>query len=140
MKALLLLIFVFFSGSEIEWETDFMEAKKEAQYHNKKILVYFSGSDWCKPCIQMKKFILDTEEFTAYSKDNFVLFQVDFPKLKKNRLDKALEKQNEELASKYNKNGVFPLVVIMDKNEKVLSTVEYRNQSTAEFIHQLERL
>ena len=139
MKNLILVIFILLNTSSVEWNNDYEEVIKEAQSSDKNILIYFSGSDWCKPCIQMKNLILDTDEFKAYSENNFILYQADFPRLKKNKPSKSTEAQNEKLASKYNQRGVFPLIVILDKDENLLSTVEYQNQSKEEFISRLEQ-
>ena len=35
--------------------TDFEKAKAEAKANNKLVLLTFSGSDWCLPCIKMEK-------------------------------------------------------------------------------------
>ena len=47
----------------------------------------FSGSDWCKPCINLKQSILLTDEFAKFSGEEMVLLELDFPYKKKNKLD-----------------------------------------------------
>jgi thiol-disulfide isomerase/thioredoxin len=37
------------------WIVDFKEAQKRAAAEGKDILMEFTGSDWCPPCIQLKK-------------------------------------------------------------------------------------
>lgn len=37
------------------WKTNFEEAKATATEQNKSILLVFSGSDWCGPCIKLDK-------------------------------------------------------------------------------------
>lgn len=39
----------------INWEESFTEAKEIAKQTNKPILIYFTGSDWCGPCIKWIK-------------------------------------------------------------------------------------
>lgn len=56
-----------------------MLAKKE----NKLILIKFSGSDWCGPCILFKKTIFDAPEFQSFADKNLVLLIADFPRQKK---------------------------------------------------------
>jgi thioredoxin-related protein len=67
---------------------DFEESKELAQNGSKQILMIFSGSDWCKPCIQMKQNIISDESFTAFADESLVLLEVDFPYRRKNRLSK----------------------------------------------------
>jgi thiol:disulfide interchange protein len=45
----------------INWQTDFEKAKAEAVQSHKRILLNFSGSDWCIPCIRLHKEIFDAE-------------------------------------------------------------------------------
>jgi thioredoxin-related protein len=122
MKILLVLIIAFFGSSN--WSTDFENAKKEAITNQKLILLNFSGSDWCGPCIKLKKEILDTEEFINYSEKCLVLIRADFPRAKKNQLTPELKKANEALAEKYNNKGKFPFTVLIDAKGKVLKEWE----------------
>jgi len=49
------------------WQTDYEQAIAQAKKEQKKIMLYFSGSDWCKPCIIWKKEVFDTETFQQYA-------------------------------------------------------------------------
>lgn len=122
------------------WLTDFEDAKKEADNSDRYLMLYFSGSDWCKPCIQLSKNILNTETFSKYAEENFVALRIDFPKMKKNRLSKEQNIQNEALAEKYNPNGVFPLLVILDKEEKVIGFTGFANVSPGEYVSIIENI
>ena len=55
-------------------------AKKEASEQNKKVLLVFSGSDWCGPCIKLDKNVWQSDAFKAESKKNWILIKADFPK------------------------------------------------------------
>ena len=117
------LLTVIFS-SATTWQTDFEKAKAQAKSENKLILLNFSGSDWCGPCIRLKKDIFESATFVNYSDENLVLVNADFPRLKKNMLSKELQKQNEALADTYNSNGAFPLTLLLDAEGKVLKKWE----------------
>src|SRR6478609_5571387 len=104
--------------------TDFKKAKAQAKSENKLILLNFSGSDWCGPCIRLKKDIFERATFVNYADENLVLVNADFPRLKKNMLSKELQKQNEALADTYNSNGAFPLTLLLDAEGKVLKKWE----------------
>ena len=43
------------------------------------------------------------------------MLKADFPRKKKNLLPKPQQKNNNKLAEKYNSNGHFPFVVVLDK-------------------------
>lgn len=119
------------------WETSLDEAKAIAQKENKNIILVFSGSDWCAPCIKLEKNIWQSAAFKEEAKKDWVLVKADFPKKKNNAQEESLKKQNAILAEKYNKEGNFPLVVIIDKNGKVLGKTGFKNVSPAEYIAQL---
>ena len=124
-----------------KWETNFTIATQQAKQEHKLLLLNFSGSDWCGPCIRMEKDIFDQAEFTGFAKDALILVKADFPRLKKNRLTPALEQTNEELASKYNTKGIFPLTVVLDAQGKVLKTWEGLPRETpAEFVKEIDVL
>ncbi|HVX26363.1 MAG TPA: thioredoxin family protein [Parafilimonas sp.] len=114
------------------WQTDFEKAKAEAKTENKFILLNFSGSDWCGPCIRLRKEIFDSEVFTKYADENLVLVNADFPRLKKNMLSREQQKQNDALADKYNSDGAFPLTLLLDSNGKVIKKWNGFPSGTAE--------
>ena len=97
---------------------DFEDAKKVAVEKNQLIVLIFSGSDWCKPCIQFKSNILSDPAFSTFAEEELVLLEVDFPYKKKNRLSKEQQMHNNQLAERYNPNGSFPMVVLLDETGK----------------------
>lgn len=124
MKSLIFLLSSFLLVSSSVWQTDFQKAQTEATVQKKYVLLNFSGSDWCGPCIKLKKEILDSEEFLKYADEKLVLVRADFPRLKKNRLSPEQTKQNEALAEKYNSEGKFPFTVLIDATGKALKSWE----------------
>jgi thioredoxin-related protein len=122
MKNVLALIFCIAALSFTTWQPDFQKAKLQAKQQHQLILLNFSGSDWCGPCIRMKKEIFETEGFSSFADDNLVLVNADFPRSKKHQLTKEQQKQNDVLAEKYNPSGKFPLTVLLDEEGKVLKS------------------
>jgi len=116
------------------WEKNFEIAKERSAKEGKNIVLCFSGSDWCIPCIKLEKTIWESKEFANYSQEHFVLLRADFPKKKANALPKEQQDQNDKLAESYNKQGMFPLVVLLNKSGKVLGTTSYKNISPSEYI------
>ena len=98
MKLLLIVSALFSFMVNAEWLTDFEQAKKLATEKNECILLNFSGSDWCGPCIRMKKEIFESTDFKSFADEHLVLVNADFPRGKKRQLSKITEKQNESLA------------------------------------------
>ena len=62
---------------------------------------------------------------------------LDFPAKKKNKLSKEQTAHNESLAEKYNQSGLFPHIILMDKNEKIVKTISYEGQDVDTFIKML---
>lgn len=126
--ALLSFVFCFFTTAPA-WQLNFDQAKTEAAQSHKLILLNFSGSDWCGPCIKLKKNIFESAEFGQFANDNLILVRADFPRLSKNQLDAKQTAHNEALAEKYNRQGKFPFTVLLDANGKVLKEWDGYNQS-----------
>ena len=126
------------NSNPITWQTNFEEAKTIAKEQDKQILMVFAGSDWCAPCIKLKKKILVTETFQAFEKEKLIVLYIDFPKRKKNRLSKEMTKQNEALAEQYNRSGVFPNVLLVDDIGTVIKPIKYNGQSPQDFIKEIE--
>ncbi len=123
-----------------KWETNFETAKKIASEKDENIILVFSGSDWCAPCMKLEKNIWKSQDFIKDSNIHFVLLRADFPKKKANSLSKEQQKQNDHLAEVYNKQGLFPFVVVLNKDGKVLGTTGYKNISPKEYIAMLHSI
>lgn len=120
MKLLVASFFLFLFSASPQWQLNFEQAKAEAEKSHKLILVNFSGSDWCGPCIKLKKDVFESDAFQALAADRLVLVRADFPRLSKNQLSAQQTAHNEALAEKYNRQGKFPFTVLLDASGKVL--------------------
>ena len=120
-----------------EWQTDIDVAKKIASNENKPIILVFQGSDWCAPCIKLEREIWSTETFKKYAKKHYVMLKADFPRRKKNALSAAQGKANAKLAEKYNKNGIFPFVVVLNSKGEVLGETGYKKTTPDNYIIEL---
>ena len=122
---LLSVLFLGFNAYSQDWNTNFEEAKIEALNNKKNIVLVFQGSDWCAPCIKLDREIWATTEFKNLAKNHFIMFKVDFPRRKANKLSKKLTAQNANLAEMYNKEGFFPLVVVINSKGEILGKMGY---------------
>jgi len=137
MKKISILFCLIFSLNQLSaqnWHTNLNEAKKIAIKKNQPIILVFQGSDWCAPCIKLNKEIWSTEEFKTYSEKNFVMLLADFPRRKKNELSESQQQQNNQLMEKYNLQGYFPFVAVLDKNANLLGNTGYKKISPSEYI------
>ncbi len=144
MKRLSLLLFSFLlivSGSAQDpgksFFTDLDSAKQQASEQELPILMVFAGSDWCRPCMQFKEQVLLDESFQAYAQKEWVILYLDFPARKKNFLSDAQKKHNEALAERFNPQGAFPHIVLINLQEEVLARPTYHQQTAAGFIQEL---
>lgn len=122
MKNLLIITAIFYSLLTAKWEPNFEAAKKIAKERNELILLNFSGSDWCGPCIRMHKEIFNDAAFLNMAEQNLVMVNADFPRNKKNQLQPNIKKQNEALADQYNPSGKFPFTVLLNADGKIIKT------------------
>jgi thiol-disulfide isomerase/thioredoxin len=113
------------------WQPDFATAKQKAMEEHRFILLNFSGSDWCGPCIRLRKEILDAPEFVALADTSLELVNADFPRNKKNQLDKAHAKLNDALADQYNPGGIFPFTLLLTADGKPVHKWEGLPKETA---------
>jgi thioredoxin-related protein len=106
--------------SEELWGTDYKAALETAAKENKNVLLEFSGSDWCSPCIRLKKTLLSDPVFLDYARNNLALVNVDFPQTKS--LPPDLVKQNDTLHELYGIDA-FPTLVLITPQGKILMRV-----------------
>jgi len=138
MKTILLISSIWLLAAT-GWMTDFVKATERAHEEKKLILLNFSGSDWCGPCIKMKREVFESAAFDAFAGDNLVLVRADFPRLKKNQLEKVQKEHNEALAERYNPKGRFPLTLLLDENGKVIHEWDgYSTQTPEAFINSIK--
>ena len=136
----LFAIFLSVMVGPSEWLTDFDAAKAMATNESKYILLNFSGSDWCAPCIKMKSEVFETQAFLALAEKHLILVRADFPRSKKNQLSKDQTKRNEALAELYNSSGNFPLTVLLDTTGKVIKEWDgYMFGSQNKFMSELNK-
>jgi thiol-disulfide isomerase/thioredoxin len=62
----------------------FGKCQKKASQNKELILLNFSGSDWCIPCIKLHKNIIETDEFKKLETENIAVYiNADFPRNKR---------------------------------------------------------
>src|ERR1700722_18872828 len=120
MKTLFIFLISISFFSNISWHYNLDEAKQIAKKEYRRILLNFSGSDWCGPCIRMHNETFERDVFKKMADTDLVLVNADFPRKKKNQLPSQQQETNNAMADKYNPQGKFPYTVLLDANGKML--------------------
>ena len=132
-------VFFFTTGlTPPHWLNNLNNAEQLAKSEHKLILLNFSGSDWCIPCMKLRADVFNSDAFMKYAKDNLVLVNADFPRNKKNELSQDQQKENDALAAKYNPEGKFPFTILLDsKGNKLKVWDGYYSQGATNFVDEI---
>ena len=131
--ALFMTISTFAAGKG--WLTNIDEAMKLSEKTGKPILLEFAGSDWCPPCMRLKKEVFDKKEFKDFAKENLILVLADFPR--SSNMSQQQKKHNSKLATKY-KIRYFPTVLLLDSKGKVIFTTGYERGGAKKYVAMLK--
>jgi len=114
------------------WQTDYKQALAQAAQEKKRVLLDFTGSDWCPYCIQMDKEVLTRPKFKVFAADKLILVKLDFPRRKK--MPPAEVEQNQKLQQQFAIEG-FPTYVLLDPaGTEMRRQVGYLEGGPKEFI------
>lgn len=123
------------SAKSIEWQTNYAQARQEAEAQNKPMVLFFTGSDWCPWCIKIHNEIMSKPDFENQVADKFVFVEIDRPK--KTKLPEDVQRQNAELTQRY-KIRSFPTVLVVNGQEKVIGEPRYTgNETPGQYANQL---
>ncbi len=111
------------AAGEVKWETDLAKAQAEAAKDHKLVMLLFTGSDWCPPCIKLEKDVFGSAEFATYAAKNLVCVKSEY--LKKTKQPEAVVKAHQALATKYNLEGYPTVIVFNAAGKKVGQMVGY---------------
>ncbi len=118
--------------AEADWGTDLPVALEAAALKNQNVLLDFTGSDWCPPCMALHKRVLATKPFADYAKDNLKLVMVDFPQSKP--LSRKQQQANKALKQQFKVDG-YPTLVLLDATGKELDRKSgYGGESAEEVV------
>ena len=117
--------------------TDLEAAKAKAKAEKNVLLLDFTGSDWCGWCIKLDKEVFSKKEFQDYAAEKLVLVKVDFPRTTK--LAPELEKQNKDLAKKYEIQG-YPTIKLVKPSGSEIAETGYEEGGPAKYVESLKKL
>ena len=140
IKSILVFVVMLGFAHGQTWLTNYDDALDKAEQEGKSLLLYFSGSDWCRPCILLKKNVFETKEFINFAEANLILAMFDFPAHEENQLEPDQIEHNEKMAELYNPKGNFPhIVLISAKGEKIAEFAGYNGESATKYIAKLQK-
>lgn len=114
------------------WSTDYAASIAQAASQKKPVVLEFTGSDWCPPCMTQNKDVFEQPAFEEFAKNNLVLVKLDFPRTKPQ--DPEIKQRNQQLAAQYQVQG-FPTVILLNAEGKELAReVGYKGGGVPGFI------
>ena len=121
MKKFLMLLSAVFSlalsAAEVKWQNDMASASEAAKKEKKPIIMLFTGSDWCPPCMKMERTTWKDAKVVEYVNKNYIPLLVDLPRGK--QLPAEQVQKNQALSAKY-KLRYVPTIVVTDADGKEL--------------------
>jgi thioredoxin-related protein len=121
-----------------EWYSDLDEGLQTASAEDRPLLLVFSGSDWCAPCIRLKSEVLGSHEFMDYASKELVLVNIDFPRKKKNMPPPEVAEANAFVAEKYNPNGDFPKVLLFSPDGSRTTAIDHSGNDPTGFVNRIK--
>lgn len=132
-KSLIALCLLTYAvGFSQDWNTSFEAAKRKAAAENKTILLVFTGPEWCDTCTRLDELVFASDAFKTAAQKKWVLLRADFKEKKGMPEPFNVNDEKVILAEKYNRDGFFPFVVLLDKTGRKLGKTGYENLPDAE--------
>lgn len=125
------LFFIYFIGfsqsnseksNSINWIENFDEAKLISSEQDKPLLIFFTGSDWCKPCKNLVADFFNSKKFKEIASDELILYKADFPK-NKSLVTAAQKKDNIKIKNKFGINS-YPTIYVLNSSGKFMNKME----------------
>ena len=117
----------------VVWGEDIPAALQQAEQTGKLVLLNFTGTKWCQPCIRMEKHTFSTKEFAEYAEKKLVLVKVDFPD------PVNFNPETIKIAEKYMGEIQLPTYVMLDAAGKRLGETSAQ-PDTKTFLGELDKL
>lgn len=118
-------------AQKLTWHTDMEEAINVAIKEKKKMLLFFTGSDWCGWCIKLQNEVLKTSDFEKWANENVVLVELDFPK--RTPQDENIRAQNRQLLSMFQIRG-YPTIHFVTPEKKPDGKTNLKNLGSTGFV------
>lgn len=141
LSVMFFAVFAAFTAAAVAqpavWADDMDAAMAQARAQGKDLLLDFTGSDWCPPCMALKREVFDTPAFADAVRDQFVLVELDFPR--QHALAPETAEQNAAWSDRLGVVG-FPTIVLADAQGRPYAVTGYQPGGAAAYVKHLESL
>lgn len=108
-----------------------------SQNKSKYKLIVFEGSDWCANCKRLDTNILSNNEFLIpLNQLGVTIEKIDFPQRKK--LPKEIVAYNTLIAEKYNFDGTYPYLLLLNTHTSAYKRISYNNNPGKQLLIAIE--
>lgn len=122
------------SLAQDQWKENVDDALKKSADDKKIVVILFTGTDWCPPCMKLEEEVFSKKEFQDEAGDTYHLVKLDFPRAKERK------KHNETWSKKLAISG-FPSVVLVDKQGRPFAkTGGYQAGGPKAYLEKLEEM
>lgn len=83
-------------------------------------MIVLTGSEWCKPCIKMKKNVFQNTEFIKLAEDRLIILEINLDR--HINMSSKVYKDYDFFKNKYQTNAL-PSLILIDKNEVTKSVI-----------------
>ena len=132
LSALVLGCSLSFAAAPEGWTEDYAKALEQAKTEHKKVLLDFTGSDWCSWCKKIDAEVFETQKFKDYAAKHLVLVKVDFPH--STPQSDEIKEQNNKLKAQHKVSGFPTLLIVDSKGKKTWEQGGYRPGGPDAFI------
>ena len=119
---ILLLSVQSFFAQESKITTDWDEAKQMATDLNKDILIVMTGNEWCVTSRDMRKRVLESDDFMSYSNAEVITFLIDIPN--EGCEGDVEEIRNYQKFSDMYETDAFPAMVLVNNEGDKIKTID----------------
>ncbi len=121
----------------VKWYPTLEEALEVAKGTDKKIVINFTGSDWCNWCIKLDEEVFSQPEFIEYAKEKLVMVKLDYPQ--NTPQDENQKKYNQQMLKIFQVQG-FPTILVADANFQPIAKTGYVAGGAENYIKHLEEM
>lgn len=139
MMKYFVLLFILSSNifySQLTKNNDWNVAQEKAQKSGKNILIILTGSEWCKPCIKMKKNVIETIEFEKFANESVEIFEINLPR--NQDLNSKVVMDYQYFKNKF-KTNALPSLILLDKEGNELVKISDGLASKEKVISKLSK-
>jgi protein disulfide-isomerase len=125
------------SAVPLPWRLSWEAATAEAADSGKVVMLWFTGSDWCRYCTMLEEEVFHTPRFHQWSADKLVPVMLDFPR--HTSLPEDQEQHNEAVRERYARMvNSYPTVLFVSPQGEVLGKLGYIRGGAENWIHQAD--